>query len=166
MRLRYAEEAAENVGYVKTMLGFELAIIFLPPFPFSSHLLYFSIYFASYKVLRISGKVFAKCPETTKSQFKCIENKTTANFCLICEYICRDVTSDPLILLHVPELCWKKTGGWLVPQLIIVQSCCDIICRHIRRTLYLYGTTLTHTLWILWEEAIWPGESSIFRNCN
>lgn len=158
----------ENVGYGKTMLGFELAIIFLPPFPFPPICYIFSIYFASSKVLRISGKVFAECTETTKSQFKCIENKTVASFCLICEYICRDVTivSGSLFLLHVTVLYWKKRGGWFVPQLITVQLCSDIICRHIRCTLYLYGTALTHTLWILWEEAIWPGESSIFRNCN
>lgn len=106
MRLKYAEGTAENVGYGKTMLGFELAMIFLPPFPFPPICYYFSMYFASYKVLRISGKEFAKCTDTTKSRFKCIENKTTANFCLICECICRDVTivSGPLFLLHVPEL--------------------------------------------------------------
>lgn len=85
MRVKYAEEAAENVGYGKARLGFELAIIFLPPFPFPPTCYIFSIYFASYEVLRISVKVFAKCTETTKSRLKCIENKITANFCLICE---------------------------------------------------------------------------------
>ena len=128
---------------------------FLSTLPFPPICCIFSMYFASYEVLSISEKMFAKCTETSQSQFEYFENKTIASFHLFCNYICRDVTvvSGPLFLLHMPELYWKKTGGWIVPWLIMVQLCYDIICRHIRCTLYLYATTLTHTLWILWRRS-------------